>query len=45
MINPSKVAILALTMLLGEEGKEYCYLEGPKDDPQWWVDYSKLHRN
>ncbi len=37
--------ILALTMLIGKEYEDFCYMELPKDDPDWWVYYFILHRN
>lgn len=41
----SDVFILAFTMLMGKEYEDFCYMETPKDDPDWWVYYFILHRN
>ena len=37
--------LTATIMLIGEEGVDFCYLEGPKDDLQWWALHLYCSRN
>ena len=39
------LVLITVAMLIGEEGVDFSYMEGPKDDPQWWALHLYCSRN
>ena len=44
-LKGSDLTLTALNMLIGKEGVDFSYLEGPRDDPAWWTLRLYINRN